>query len=241
MNHFHTIMREVHRVAQVDSVLNAIPVANAIAPANCMDSMNRVSDLGPFPIDLTIFYSEQKECADQRNRSGQITANFDGLYSALGTTILITLVDYKADNFLISGNITMEVVKSVIDTLGFKATIANGNITNLNKAGNNTSYFEGALSFSNTTGRKTIPTTDDNFVITGEGLGIAENGVIYTYEIENDMVLLPTCEYERFGSFRLKAPNTGDRICNVNEGDGCDRIIQVTIPPANGSQTEEME
>ena len=95
--------------------------------------------------------------------------------------------------------------------------------------------------FANTTGRKTFPTSDDNFVITGNGLGIAENGVIYTYAIENDLVLFPTCEFEQFGSFRFKAPNIADRICNVNEGDGCDKIIQITIPPANGSHTVEME
>jgi hypothetical protein len=93
----------------------------------------------------------------------------------------------------------------------------------------------------NDEGRKTIPTSDDNFRIQGTGNGMAENGVIYSYIIENDMVLLVPCELERFGSFRLSAPNTSDRICNVNEGEDCNKKMLVTIEPSNGSQLVEIK
>lgn len=241
MNHFHNIMREIHNVAQVDSILNAVPPSLAIPPVNCMDSITRVFDPVLGNMDLKIFYSETKTCPNTRNRNGTIKAVFDGTYSTLGTTITVSLDDYEADNFSISGDITMTVVTSVIDTLSFDVVIRNGKITDNYKPGNNVSYFEADLSFVNNAGRKTIPTTDDQFVITGTGNGMAENGVIYSYEIENELILIPDCEFERFGSFTLSAPNTQKRTCNLNEGDGCDKKMLVTIAPANGAQLVEMK
>ena len=101
MNHFHTVMREVHRVAQVDSVLNGIAPSDALSPAICFDSLTRLPDSGPFPIDLSIFYNSDVECPDVRNRGGIIHASFDGLYSEVGTQINISFTDYQADDFLI--------------------------------------------------------------------------------------------------------------------------------------------
>ena len=241
MNHFHNIMREVHRVAQVDSVLNNIPVADAIVPSICIDSIKRVPDTGPFPIDLSIHYSQINSCSSPLHRDGVINANFSSSYSNLGTVITITLDDYSVKNVFVSGEIKMEVVNSVKDSLAFLVSITNGKIEDTNKPGKNISYFEGTLSYINYAGRKTIPTTDDDFVIEGTGNGIAENGVIYSYKTEDQLILLATCDYERFGSFRLSAPNTQDRICNVNEGDACDNFMLVTIPPANGSQRVEIK
>ena len=241
MNHFHNIMREVHRVAQVDTVLNSSNPNDSLVPSNCMDSIRRTPDIGPFPIDLEIFYSETTTCPNQRNNSGKINASFDGYYSSLGTEINVSLDNYVSNNVAISGNIKMTVIKSVIDSLIFNVEIIDGSLLDMDKPAKNQSYFAANLIWNNSTGRKTGPTNDDDFVITGSGNGMAENGVIYTYVVENEMVLKPDCDYERFGSFRLSAPNTQDRICNVNEGNGCDNIFQVAIPPANGNQIVEIK
>lgn len=241
MNHFHNIMREIHRVAQVDSVLNGVSPTDAIAPTICMDSISRTPDSGPFPITLKIYYSEDNVCTDQSNRSGVIQATFDGPYSVLGTNIEISLDEYSSDNVAISGNISMTVTEVSTDTLIFDANIIDGSLLDLDKSGKNQSYFQGNLFFTNFSGRKTTPTTDDDFRIEGTGSGLAENGVIYAYKIENEMILKAGCEYEEFGSFRLSAPHSQDRIANVNEGDGCDNIFQVAIPPGNGNQVVEIK
>ncbi|MGB1004230.1 MAG: hypothetical protein ACPGVC_08380 [Salibacteraceae bacterium] len=241
MNHFHNIMREIHNVAQVDSTLNGVPPSDVVTPVNCMDSFNIVSGAVPGTNDLKIYYSKEKDCLGTRNRSGVITANFDGLYSAVGTTITVSLQNYEADDFSISGDISMKVVTSVIDTLSFDVEITNGKIIDNSKSGNNVSYFTANLLFINNAGRKTVPTTDDQFVVYGGGNGMAENGVIYSYTIDPELVLIPSCEFERFGTFNLSSPNAQERFCNVNEGDGCDKIMLVTIDPANGSQVVEMK
>ena len=73
-NHFNTLMREIHKVAQVDSVLNNVPVADALKPDICNDSIMRTPDMGSYPIDLSIFYSDKNTCDGERNRSGKIIA-----------------------------------------------------------------------------------------------------------------------------------------------------------------------
>lgn len=241
MNHFHNIMREIHNVAQVDSILNGVPPADVVTPTNCMDSMKVEKGAIPGTYNLRIYYSKDKTCDNTRNRSGVIHAYFDGQYSDLGTTITVNLEEYEADDFAIEGTITMEVVTSVIDTLTFDTKIMSGKITNGNKPGNNISYLDAEIMFVNNAGRKTVETTDDQFVVTGGGNGNAENGVIYTYTIDNELIIIPSCEFERFGSFRLQAPNSLDRDCNVNEGDGCDKKMLVTIEPGNGAHLVEMK
>jgi hypothetical protein len=239
-NHFNNILREVHRVAAVDSVLNGIPVADALTPQSCIDSITRVPDMGPFPIDMTIFYSEEKSCTTDRERSGNIIASFDGIYGNMGTKINVTTLDYEVDGYSVSAEISMEVVYTAIDTLTFDVHITNGTITNTNKVGNNISIQSAHIKFSHFRGRKTVTTTDDDFVITGTGEGIAENGVIYTYNIGNEIVFDASCNYETFGSFILNAPDTQERIMDVGEGGGCDSKMLVTILPANGSHLVEI-
>jgi len=239
-NHFNTLMREIHKVAQVDSVLNNIAVADALKPNICNDSIVRTPNLGPYPIELTIFYSDNTICEGERNRNGKIIATFSGPYSKLGTVITIRTKDYKVDDFSVSADIVMTVVKQNIDTLKFDVKIQNGIITDNSKPGNKASKMSGDFIFMNYAGRKTIPTDDDKFIIRGKGTGTATNGVIYTAESQFEFILKPSCNYETFGSFTLNAPNTLERIGNFGEGGECDSKMLVTIAPANGDQVVEI-
>lgn len=229
MNQFHTIMREIHRVAQVDSILNQVPSMNAIAPSICSKSITRAPDIGPFPIDLTLTYDTAVKCTGQRSRSGEIIANFSGVYSNLGTIIQISLVDYMSENYLVSGDITMNVGKRSSDTLGFNVSILNGKIIDTRKTSLNTSYISGNIYFENNTGRATVSTTDDDFSISGAGEGIASNGVTYTYTIDNTFQLQATCTYAQVGSFTLLSPNASNRVCDVSPNTQCDGIMSVSI------------
>lgn len=240
INHFNTLMREVHRVASVDTVLNNVDTANARVPDVCMDSINRYPDQGPYPINLVINYNKNKTCSGHRNRDGKIYATFTGPYSSVGTKISITTQNYMVDGYAISGAIEMEVTYEAIDTLTFAVEIKNATLTNSEGIGNQTSLFESNLTFMQYTGKKTIGTDDDEFLITGAGNGMAHNGVIYTYTTEFDNILAGTCNYETFGSFRLKSANQLDRIGNYGEGGGCDNIMLVSIPPVNGDVQVEI-
>jgi hypothetical protein len=238
-NHFNNIMREVHRVAMVDSVINGINPADAIAPQICLDSFNRTPIDGPFPIDLTIYYSEENTCSGVRNRSGKIHANIDGIYSNLGTKINITTTNYSVDGYSVSAEISMEVIYQSKDTVTYDVWIKNGKLVD-RKNKNFVTKQEGHLNFSHYQGTKTVTTTDDAFYISGSGNGIAQNGVIYTFQSEDVTILSADCEYETFGSYRLIAPNQLDRVCEFGEGGGCDNIMLVSIPPANGDEVVQI-
>lgn len=238
-NHFNNIMREVHRVAIVDSILNDVDPAYALAPQICIDSFNRAPLDGPFPIDLTIYYGAAKTCTGVRNRAGKIQASFDGVYTDLGTKINISTTDYTVDGYQVSAEISMEVIYFSKDTITYDVWIKNGKLID-KKNKNNITIQEGHLNFSQYQGTKTVTADDDGFFISGSGNGIAQNGVIYTFQSEDLSILDANCEYETFGSYRLKAPNQLDRICEFGEGGGCDNIMQVAIPPANGDQVVQI-
>lgn len=238
-NHFNNIMREVHRVAVVDSVLNGIDPADALAPQICLDSFNRAPEEGPFPIDLTIYYSEGTTCSGVKNRSGKIHANMDGIYTQIGTKIKIRTTDYTVDGYEVSADISMEVIHRSTDTIIYDVVITNGRLVDA-KNKNKVTIQEGHLNFAQYQGAKTISTSDDAFYISGTGNGIAQNGVIYTFAHEDLAILKADCEYETFGSFRLKAPNQLDRICEFGEGGACDNVMLVSIPPSNGDQVVQI-
>lgn len=240
INHYNTLMREVHRVAFVDTVLNNIDTADALVPDVCMDSITRFPDQGPFPIMLTINYNKDKTCEGHKNRDGKILASFSGLYTSVGTRISITTQNYMVDGYAISADIEMEVTYEVIDSLRFDVYIKNGSLTDTEGTGNTTSIHESHLTYMMYTGKKTVRTDDDEFVITGEGSGMASNGVIYTFATEFENILAGTCNYETFGSVRLKSANQLDRIFNFGEGGGCDNIMLVSIPPVNGDTQVEI-
>ena len=65
--------------------------------------------------------------------------------------------------------------------------------------------------------------------------------MVYSFQTEFENVLTYDCGYETFGSVRLKAANQLDRILNFGEGGSCDKVMLVSIPPANGDQVVEIK
>lgn len=240
-NQINSIIREIHNISVGDSILNGIDPANASRPEPCVDSISLNPKTGTFPIDLTITYDTANVCSFERIRSGLLKANFDGKYGDLGTKINISTVNYMVDDYLISAEISMEVIYMVTDTLTFDVWVKNASITDTKAIGNKINFQESHIQFSHNRGRKTITTIDDQFLIVGDGEGIAQNGVVYTFQTEFDNILDHTCAYETFGSVRLKADNQLDRILNFGEGGECDKVMLVTIPPANGDQRVEIK
>jgi hypothetical protein len=239
-NQINTLLRQVHNVAIVDSVLNGVAPSEVTPLEACIDSISRIPLDGPFPIELTINYDTLNSCNFDRVRSGKIKVNFDGLYSTLGSKMTITTENYMVNNYAISAEITMELVYAVFDTLNYEVTVTNGTITDTKALGTSINHFESKINFANTTGRRTVTPADDNVIITGTGNGIATNGVIYNFTVEDENVLFSECGYETFGSTRLTASNQLDRILLFGEGSGCDKIMLVSIPPANGDQQVEL-
>lgn len=233
INNFNYLLREIHRTAAADSILNGVNGPLSLPPNSCIDSNILFPNSGSYPLTSMMYYSDSI-CDGARSKSGIIQVNYENPYGKLGNIMEVEIQNFEVNDFLISANITMEVVYWVIDTLTFDIKITNGVIVDQSSAGNNVSIHESHLQFSQYKGRKTFTTADDDFVITGTGNGIASNGVIYTFEIMDELILEADCNYETFGSFTLHSDNSLDRVCNVGEGVGCDSKFLVSIPPVNG-------
>ena len=232
-NQFSNIIREVHKVAVVDSILNNIDTADVVAPETCMDTMFRTPDAGPFPIDLELVYSDTLICDTARVRSGKIHANFSGIYSNYGTTITISTDSFQIADVFFTGDITMKMVGKSTDTLIYEVTVTSGKIIDTKKVGNNVSLWDGQFIYFQYEGRSTVTAIDDNFLYHGSGNGLAQNGVIYTFSNTQWIDLQSDCEYESSGLITLVSSNRQNRVLNFGNGN-CDNKMVVSIPPVNG-------
>ena len=232
-NQLSNIIREVHKVAVVDSILNGVDSIDVIPPETCMDTMFRFPDVGPFPIDLELVYSDTLICDTARERSGKINAKFSGRYSDYGTSIKISVDSFQIANVYLTGTITMNMAGKSADTLIYKVVVTDGKIVDTKKIGNNVALWNGTFTYVQYAGRTTVTSNDDHFIYFGSGDGMAQNGVIYTYTTQQQANLQADCEYEGSGIFKLVSTNRQDRILNFGNGN-CNNKMVVSIPPVNG-------
>lgn len=238
-NHFSTIFREVHKVAIVDSLI-AGRGTNALYPEVCLDSFNREPFNGSFPMNLNIFYSQTKECTDERNRSGELNATFSQNYPDSGSVITIKTSNYEVDGFKVSADFSITITSSSPWLVEYNVTVKNGQVVNTNLPGNNTILEDCYFKIASVEGLTTITSLDDDFKYTGSGNGMASNGVIYTYENESNIFLYANCNYETSGIFIVKSTEQQDRHCNFSVEDACNSKMLVSILPANGDQLVEI-
>lgn len=234
-NQFSNIIREVHRVAIVDSVLNGIDSIDVLAPENCIDTFYRNPDVGPFPIDLQIVYSDSVTCDESRTKTGRINAQFSGIYTTYGTTISITPDSFELAGIFFTGKIVMQCVGKTADTIIYNVSVSDGKIVDSKVSANNVSSWEGTFQIFQYSGRTTVTSLDDNFQYNGNGSGIANNGIIYDFSNTQWVNLDASCDYEDSGEFRIVSTNSvrQDRYCKFGNG-ACDNKMTVSIPPVNG-------
>lgn len=232
-NQMSNIIREFHRVVVVDSILNNVDSADALFPANCIDTFTRTPDTGPFPINLQIVYSDSVECEGDRTKTGRINVSMTGYYANFGTQIKITPDSFSMAGVYFKGDIDMVLIGKTPDSLLFQVHVLEAEIIDTKKAGNNVSRFSGIFTWLWYRGRLTVSSLDDQFIFFGDGNGLARNGVYYDFFNSDWCYLNSDCEYEGQGGFTLKSNNRENRILNFGNGN-CDNKMVVSIPPVNG-------
>ncbi len=234
-NQFSNIIREVHRVAVVDSILNGIDSIDVVAPENCVDTFYRNPDVGPFPIDLQIVYSDTVTCDASRTKTGRLNVRFSGIYTNYGTTITISPDSFALAGVFFTGDIVMQMVGKTADSIIYNVSVSNGSIRDAKVSAKNVSSWQGNFSIVQYNGRTTITSLDDNFLYYGNGSGIASNGIIYEFWNTEWANLDADCNYENSGEFKIVSTNSirQDRFCKFGNG-ACDNKMTVSIPPVNG-------
>lgn len=231
-NKVHHVLRQIHGVAIVDSLINGNGNSSIVSEV-CFDSVTYLdSNMGLpiFPNQLNIHFSETVVCENTRIQSGSILTTFSGPYEQVGTQIDVSFDNYRTDDIEIQGNMTMTLYKNKFDSLAFNVTFDNLTFIDHDKAALNISHLTGTIQWVRWIGNSTPEATDDDFTISAVGQGMAYNGVIYNYESELPVLFFAECNFESSGSYVLSTPNSADRICNFGDGT-CDNKMLVTIEP----------
>jgi hypothetical protein len=235
-NAFFDVWKSVHSVIVVDTVLSGQDTTYPID--NCFDSITRTPNLGPYPIELRLFYKAGGElCGDGRERSGTIIATLSGPYSDSGTVIDFAFENFTIDDQTITG--TMQLVHEGFGTgfPRFTKTVTDAWLRR-DAPGNQRQeiYFNSEQLVTWGIGNDTYNSIlDDEFRATGKASGRNTFGNFFTTRITERMITNVQCVYESAGKVELSQNTLSTRF--LDYGSACDDKIQVTF---NGGSVEEI-
>lgn len=219
---FDDALREVHRFAMRDSLLNDTGILQRFN--SCIADAYVSDTVAVFPLYLTINY-DTNICDDGFYRYGIIRAAFSGKYLNKGTVVTVTFDEYYKDQFKIDGTI-------LLTNLGLNADgymmhdweVIAGHITGINT----NITWEGEHERTWVAGRSFESqgnVDDDIFHIEGNCSGRNSRGNTFENEITNPYVSDYSCQWFTAGTSDLNIPNLEARRLNFGETTECDNIV----------------
>lgn len=182
-----------------------------------------------FPYAVTIDFGETN-CTDDYgvNRRGKIHFEITGPYQDEGTVISTELEDYHVmDHHLQGSRAVTNLGENTEENLHFSVVESNVSLT----APNNewTAYWESNRNREWAEGRSTWWNWfDDVYTITGDANGISRNGVPYTINITDPLVVKIGCPWVAGGALDLLPQNSS--VLTLEYGDGnCDANAKVIV------------
>lgn len=186
-------------------------------------------DTVQFPYTLTIDFGENN-CEDDNGvpRRGKIHVSITGPYQEEGTIISTTLEDYHVYDHHLQGsrevtnlgeNENSNVHFSVVEE-DVSLTAPNNEWTSYWESNRNREWAEGKDSW--------WWWLDDVYAITGDANGISRNGVPYTINITNPLIVKIGCPWVVEGALDLLPQNSS--VLTLDYGDGtCDASAKVIV------------
>ncbi len=166
-------------------------------------------------------------CSDGKYRRGKIIRSYTGKYKQVGSVHTITTDGYAVnDNQIFATKTVTNNGLNANNNLNFTVT-ANDSVVKANNAGivtwmstRNREWFSGD---------STKQWNDDKYSITGNGSGVKKNGIAWTMNITQPLIVDHSCIY-RIISGELQIQPQGKALRTVNYGAGtCDNDATVTI------------
>lgn len=218
INLFNDAFKQVHEAIVSDTFLGA-----KTSPAvllNCVDSIRKYPELGPYPIQLVISYKpEGIVCSDERIRSGEIVATLFNNYFDSNMVLRIDFKEYKVSDLQIEGKI--EIVRQNFgwgELPKYSFNVENGKIYNLEKGFEKNVNIAYSGQFDMQWGKgysSTDSPKNDEFRYTGTFEGRDSRGAFFTAEITKNVVFDFKCIYEYEGNYTLKNENVVDRFVEL--------------------------
>lgn len=195
--------------------------------------------LGPgFPKTMTIDYGAGCIGADGVERSGMITAVFDGELSDENSTVNVSFTDYSNGQYAITGKDSItnigadgegnplftETIEDITLTWGNQSVKWNAALTRTWLEGDTTNFT------TDTTGGTLglAGLTDDVFGITGTASGNDSNTHPFTLEVSNSLKLPSACMYITEGMFIVSPTNFNDGTVDYGMGE-CDQQATLEV------------
>lgn len=185
-----------------------------------------VSPQGTFPKVLTLDYATGCVTPKGQSISGQIIATFSGPASQTGTTISVTLVNFKYKGYTVSGTYSV----SCAGPGSYSGSISNGVI--VNPQGGTTTY-SGTFSVVQVEGASTNglnQQADDVYNISLNIAGVDTNGKVYTTKTTSPLRKELDCAWIVSGAIEVKIGNTAKKTLDFGTGN-CDDQATLTVGP----------
>lgn len=220
---FDDAVREVHRFAMRDSLLNDTGLIQKFN--SCIKSAKLSDTVAIFPLYLTLNYgAEGKECLDTFQRYGIIKAVFSGKHQNKGTEIIIEFEDYRRGDFTVEGSMTLVNLGLNDDGyMRYSWEVVDGLITGVNTniewTGDHTLTWVAGRSVESQD-----DIDDDVFEIRGTSDGRSSRGNTFHNEITTAYVSANDCEWFTNGRSLMTIPNLLDRNVNYGEGE-CENLF----------------
>lgn len=227
-NAFFDIWKSVHSVIVVDTVLSGQDTTYPFD--KCFDSIIRTPDLGPYPIELRLYYNANGElCGDGRERSGTIVATLSGPYADSGSVIDFAFENFRIDDQTISGSMQLIHEGYSSGLPKFSKTVTDAWLRR-DAPGNQRQeiYFNSEQSVTWGIGNDTYNSVlDDEFRARGKASGRNTFGNFFTTRITEQIITKVQCVYENAGKVELNQNSLSTRF--LDYGSVCDDKIKVTF------------
>lgn len=218
INLYNDAFKQVHEAIVSDTFLGGKSSAPTLL--NCVDSIRKYPELGPFPIQIVISYNpEGIVCKDERIRSGEIVATLFNNYFDSNMVMRIQFREYKVSDLQIEGEI--EIARQNFgwgELPKYKYTVDKGKIYNLEKGFNNNVNIVFNGDFEMEWGKgyaSTDSPKNDEFRYSGSFDGRDSRGAFFTAEITRNVVFDFKCIYEHEGNYTLVNDNVTDRFVEL--------------------------
>ncbi len=221
---FDDALREVHRFAMRDSLLNDTGIVQRFN--SCIEDAYVSDTVAVFPLYLTINYGgDTNICDDGFNRFGVIRAAFSGKYLNKSTVVTVTFDEYYKDQFRIDGTVILTNLGLNSDGyMMFDWEVIDGHITGINTnitwEGEHEKTWVAGRSFESQSN-----VDDDIFHIEGISKGRNSRGNTFENEITNPYVADYSCQWFTAGTSSLDIPNLEARRLNFGLTTECDNLL----------------
>lgn len=216
-----------------DAFNDALQQVDAAASANGLRELNDACsptvtiDTVAMPHTMLIdFGTTNCTATNGRSRRGKLMVTFTGRYRDAGTVITITPQDYYVNDNHVQGTKTVTNMGLNEDHHPYFNIVVDGTLTAADGSWTATHHAERVRTW--TAGYDTPTSLDDTYSITGSGHGVNRNGVSYTVQITNPLIVAVGCPFIEQGTVQITPEDHAVRTIDYGNGT-CDSTFTVSV------------